>query len=114
MIAKIFIAGPEYKNAIAGPRPAPLLCIPENKGRTVHEQTARIVPETDATRYATHFFAPAPKYFITAFWLTKTAITPAMKKAGTRQSKTCSCAYHFASANASYSAPLKDSFSMGM
>jgi hypothetical protein len=64
IIASILIAGPEYKNAIAGPRPAPLLCMLENSGRIVHEHTARIVPETDATVYATHFFAWAPKYFV--------------------------------------------------
>jgi hypothetical protein len=65
MIAKTFIAGPEYKKATAGPRPAPLLYIPEKSGRTVHEQTARIVPETDATLYERNLFALAPKYFIT-------------------------------------------------
>ncbi|EKD34155.1 MAG: hypothetical protein ACD_75C02447G0001 [uncultured bacterium] len=35
-----------------------------------------------------------PRYFITEAWLTKTPIAPAMKKAGTRQSRTCSRAYH--------------------
>ncbi len=48
-----------------------------------------------------------PRYFITAAWLTKTPIAPAMKKAGTRQSRTCSRAYHLASWNASSSAPSK-------
>ena len=50
IIAKIFIAGPEYRNVIAGPKPAPLLWMPENSGRTVQEHTAKIEPETDATR----------------------------------------------------------------
>ncbi len=113
IIARIFIAGPEYKKAIAGPRPAPLLCIEEKSGRTVQEQTAKIVPETDATKYAFHFFAFAPKYFITDCWLINTAITPAIKNAGTRQSRTCSSAYHLASENASIIAFLNDSFSIG-
>src|SRR4030065_1501132 len=95
IIARIFIAGPEYKNAIAGPSPAPLLCILEKSGRIVHEQTASIVPETEATVYATHFFAWAPKYFNTDAWLTKTEITPAIKNAGRRHRITCSRAYHF-------------------
>jgi hypothetical protein len=49
IMARILIAGPEYRNAMAGPRPAPLLWILENKGRIVQEQTARMVPDTDAT-----------------------------------------------------------------
>jgi len=39
---------------------------------------------------------------------------PAIKNAGIRQSKTCSCAYHFASTNASLSADLKFGFSIGI
>ena len=58
MMAKALIAGPEYKNAVAGPRPAPIRQIPENKGNTVHEHTARIVPETDATPYDATLGAP--------------------------------------------------------
>jgi len=49
IMAKMLIAGPEYKNAIAGPIPAPRLCMLENRGKMVHEQTARMVPETAAT-----------------------------------------------------------------
>ena len=49
MMARIFIAGPEYKNAMAGPRPAPRLWMLENKGRMVQLHTARIVPEMEAT-----------------------------------------------------------------
>jgi hypothetical protein len=41
---------------------------------------------------------------MTAPGLTKTAIAPAMKNAGTRQSTTCSRAYHLASASASTTA----------
>ena len=48
MMAKILIAGPEYKNAIAGPSPAPLLWMLEKRGRIVQLQTARIVPDTAA------------------------------------------------------------------
>ena len=47
-IAAIFIAGPEKRKVIAGPKPAPLFLIPANKGRIVHEQTAKIEPETEA------------------------------------------------------------------
>ncbi len=48
-MANRLIAGPEYKNAVAGPIPAPLLYMPANIGSTVQLQTARIVPEMDAT-----------------------------------------------------------------
>ena len=37
--------------------------------------------------------ALAPKYFITAPWLIKLEIAPAIKKAGTRQKITCNRAY---------------------
>src|SRR4030042_3917797 len=69
--------------------------MPAKRGRTVQEQTARIVPETEATPYAINLFAFAPRYFITEAWLTKTEIAPAMKNAGTRHKSTCSLAYHF-------------------
>jgi hypothetical protein len=49
IIARTLIAGPEYKKAVAGPNPAPILYIPAKMGRTVQEQTARIEPDTDAT-----------------------------------------------------------------
>ena len=42
---------------------------------------------------------------MTAAWLTKLAMAPAMKNAGTRHSSTCSRAYHLVSANASVTAP---------
>jgi hypothetical protein len=45
----MLIAGPEYKNAVAGPKPAPRRQIPAKRGRTVHEQTASTVPLTEAT-----------------------------------------------------------------
>ena len=48
MIDKILIAGPEYRNAMAGPNPAPRLYMPVNNGRMVHEHTAKILPETAA------------------------------------------------------------------
>ena len=48
-IASTFIAGPEYRNAVAGPIPAPLVYIPAKSGNTVHEHTARTVPDTEAT-----------------------------------------------------------------
>jgi len=48
-IASTLIAGPEYRNAVAGPNPAPIRQIPANSGRIVQEHTARIVPLTDAT-----------------------------------------------------------------
>src|SRR4030042_4239655 len=87
--------------------------MPMNKGRTVQEHTARMVPETEATPYERILFAFAPKYFITEALLTKTHIAPAMKKAGTRQSNTCSRAYHLVNASASKIAPLKRVFSNG-
>ena len=48
-----------------------------------------------------------PRYFITEAWLTKTQIAPAMKKAGTRHSSTCSRAYQRVRARASCTAPSK-------
>ena len=68
--------------------------MPVKSGRIVQEHTARILPDTAATPYASTFFALGPKYFITAAWLTKTPIAPAMKNAGIRHSNTCSRAYH--------------------
>ena len=47
-MAAMLIAGPAKRNVIAGPSPAPRFLIPANKGSIVHEQTARIAPETDA------------------------------------------------------------------
>jgi len=47
--ASTLIAGPEYRKAVAGPNPAPRIQMPPNSGSTVHEHTARIAPETDAT-----------------------------------------------------------------
>ena len=44
---------------------------------------------------------------MTAAWLTKLATAPAMKKAGTRHSSTCSRAYHLVRARASVTAPSK-------
>jgi hypothetical protein len=49
MIAIRFMAGPEKRNAVAGPIPAPLFCIPANIGKIVQLQTARIVPDVAAT-----------------------------------------------------------------
>jgi hypothetical protein len=43
------MAGPEYRKAMAGPSPAPRLYMPPNKGSTVQLQTARMVPDTEAT-----------------------------------------------------------------
>ena len=59
----------------------------------VQEQTARIVPDTEATLYERNFFAFGPKYLRTAPCDTKTAIAPAMKNAGTRQVSTCADKY---------------------
>src|SRR4030042_1074856 len=78
--------------------------MPENRGSTVQEQTARMVPETEATPYERTLFAFGPRYLITEAWLTNTPIAPAMKNAGTRHRSTCSRAYHFTSSNASRSA----------
>jgi hypothetical protein len=47
--------------------------------------------------------ADGPRYFMTDSWLTNTD-GPAMKKAGTRQRSTCSCAYHFTRWSASKTA----------
>jgi hypothetical protein len=87
--------------------------MPINKGRIVHEQTARIDPDTEATEYERNLFALAPKYLITEAWLTNTTIAPAMKKAGMRQSRTCSCAYHFVNARDSFIALVNRAFSIG-
>ena len=92
-MARILIAGPEYKKAIAGPRPAPLFLIPAKRGSIVQEHTASIAPETDATPYASHFFALGPKYFKIAPFDTNRAIAPAIKKAGTRHVRTCADKY---------------------
>ena len=43
------IAGPAYRNVIAGPSPLPLFFIPANSGRIVQLHTARTIPDTDAT-----------------------------------------------------------------
>lgn len=98
---------------MAGPRPAPRWYMPMNKGRIVQEHTARIEPETEATEYDRNLFALAPKYFITEALLTKTTIAPAIKKAGTRQSRTCSRAYHLVKASASIIALLNPVCSTG-
>lgn len=39
-IAIMFVAGAVYKNANAGPIPAPFFLIPAKSGRIVHEHTA--------------------------------------------------------------------------
>lgn len=98
---------------MAGPRPAPRLWMLENNGKMVQLHTTRIVPETEAIRYATHFLAPAPKYFMMELWLTNTLITPAMKKAGNRHSTTCSRAYQRARSSEAKTAPVKASESIG-
>ena len=48
-IASTFIAGPEYRKAVAGPNPAPRFQMPAKRGSTVQEQTANMVPDTEAT-----------------------------------------------------------------
>ncbi len=72
-----------------------------NRGSMVHEHTASIEPDTEATEYERNLFALAPKYFITEAWLTKTTMAPAIKKAGMRQKRRCSLAYHLVNASAS-------------
>ena len=114
MIARMLMAGPEYKNAMAGPNPAPRLYMLAKSGRIVQLQTASMVPETEATRYAFHFAAVGPRYLATVPWPIKTAITPAIKKAGIRQSRTCSLVYHLSSINASETALSKTSVPDGM
>jgi hypothetical protein len=86
----------------------------ENKGRIVQEHTASMVPDTEATEYATHFFAWAPKYFNTAPWLTNTEMTPAMKKAGNKHRITCSRAYHLVRSRVATMASLNRRFSKGI
>lgn len=80
VMARTLMAVPEYKNAVAGPIPAPRVYIPSKRGNTVHEHTARIVPETDATEYARIFFACTPKYLRTDAWETNIAMAPSIKK----------------------------------
>ena len=45
-IAKMLVAGAVYRNAIAGPMPAPFFFIPANNGSIVHEHTASNKPAT--------------------------------------------------------------------
>jgi hypothetical protein len=54
--------------------------MPEKRGRTVHEHTARTEPDTDPTPYASIFIGVGPRYFITASCFTNTPIAPAIKK----------------------------------
>ena len=82
------MAGPEKRNVVAGPIPAPRLYIPVNNGRTVQLHTARMAPETDAIEYEIYFFVCAPKYFKIDCFETNTAIAPAMKNAGIKQANT--------------------------
>ena len=49
MMARMLMAGPEYRKATAGPSPAPRLWMLENKGRMVQLHTANMVPDTEAT-----------------------------------------------------------------
>ncbi len=67
----------------------------------MQEHTAKTVPETEATEYERIFFAVAPKYLSTDAWDTKTAMAPAIKKAGIRQVKTCFLAYSWSIIKAS-------------
>ncbi len=60
-----------------------------------------------------HLAGAGARYFITAPWETKTATPPAMKNAGTKQSRTCSWAYHLARARDSITAWLKRALSTG-
>jgi hypothetical protein len=83
------MAGPEYKNVVAGPIPAPRLYIPAKSGKIVQLQTASKVPEIDAMLYETIFLVLLLKYFITDCLETNTATAPAMKNAGTRHASTC-------------------------
>jgi hypothetical protein len=89
-MASTLTAGPEYKKAVAGPIPAPRVVMLAKSGSTVQEQTARMEPETDATEYERIFLACAPKYLMTEAFLMNTEMAPAIKKAGIRQSSTCS------------------------
>jgi hypothetical protein len=50
IIASTLIAGPEYKNAIAGQAQLPFCNTGRTEEETVHEHTARIEPETEPTR----------------------------------------------------------------
>src|SRR3972149_4744369 len=79
--------------------------MPAKSGRTVHEQTARTGPETEATPNASALLARAPRDFITDAWVTKTERAPARKRAGTRHRSTCSRAYHLRRWSASSTAP---------
>ncbi|OPX79661.1 MAG: hypothetical protein A4E50_01853 [Methanosaeta sp. PtaB.Bin087] len=47
--ARRFMAGPAKRKAVAGPMPAPRRWIPAKIGRIVQLQTARMVPEVEAT-----------------------------------------------------------------
>lgn len=61
----------EYRNAQAGPNPAPMRQIPAKSGRTVQEQTARMVPETEAGRSQDLVGLGPQVLAMTEPWLTK-------------------------------------------
>jgi hypothetical protein len=56
----------------------------------VHEHTAKIAPDTEATAYASHRLALDPKHFITECLEMRLSIAPVIKNAGIRQNSTCS------------------------
>jgi len=88
-MARRFVAGAVYRKAIAGPIPAPFFFIPANKGKIVQEQTAKSKPATTEIGYAIYFGEFLPRYLRIFSFGNIVAIAPAIKKAGTKQVKTC-------------------------
>lgn len=68
--------------------------MPANIGNTLHEHTARMQPETDATPYATIGFARAPRYRRTGSLRQERNDRPAINIAGTTQASVWFRAYH--------------------
>jgi len=107
-MARMFMAGPENKNVVAGPIPAPELYIPAKSGRTVQEQTARIDPLTEAIRYAQNFPNDPDRILMTELEEIMLVIPPAIKRAGTRHVRMCNLAYSLSILNASLIASRKN------
>jgi hypothetical protein len=83
--ATMFVAGAVYKNAIAGPKPAPPFLIPANNGITVQEHVANNNPDAMAIGYDLYFGESFPKYCKSFPFGIREDIAPAIKNAGTRQ-----------------------------
>ena len=80
--------------------------MPANIGRTLQEQPANTVPDTDATEYASTLLAWGPRCRSTASFDRNVMIAPAMNRAGTTQASVWFRAYHCTILKASTMAPV--------